>query len=75
MNDKLPRRTFLLSWLGGLLAGWVGRGQAEAAPSPTPKPIGPNSTTTSTIAIASDGFTNQEVVFQWKVASAASIGP
>jgi hypothetical protein len=41
MDSKLPRRTFLMGWLGGLLAGWLGRAQAQAAPTPTPRPTVP----------------------------------
>ena len=44
MNDKLPRRTFLLGWLGGLLAGRLSRSQAQAAPAPTPQPTAPSPT-------------------------------
>ena len=34
MSNKLPRRDLLLAWLGGLLAGCLGRSQAHAAPTP-----------------------------------------
>jgi hypothetical protein len=33
MSSKLPRRDFLLAWLGGLLASWLGRSKAQAAPN------------------------------------------
>lgn len=36
-----PRRSFLLAWLGSLLAGWLGRSQTHAAPTPPlPPPAG-----------------------------------
>ncbi len=36
MSNQLLRRTFLLGWLGSLLAGCLGRSQASAAPAPPP---------------------------------------
>jgi len=42
MSNKVPRRDFLLAWLGGLLAGCLGRSQAHAAPKaslPPPPPL------------------------------------
>ncbi len=38
MQNNIPRRSFLLAWLGGLLSGWLGRPQAHAAPTPAPAP-------------------------------------
>lgn len=75
MNRKLPRRTFLLSWLGGLLAGRLDRSQAQAEPSPMPKQTVPNSTSSPTTAFVSDGSSTKEIAFHWNVASAPSIGP
>ncbi len=34
MQHKIPRRSFLLAWLGGLLAGWLGRSQTRRRPHP-----------------------------------------
>jgi hypothetical protein len=63
-----------MGWLGGLLAGWLGRSQAQAAPRPTPRPIVPNSTSRCVTAIVSDGSPCKEMLFHWTVASASSLG-
>jgi len=38
MSNRMPRRSFLLTWLGGLLAGLLGKPRAKAAPISTPLP-------------------------------------
>jgi hypothetical protein len=74
MNSKLPRRTFLIGWLSGLLAGWLGRSQAQATPRPTPRPIVPNSTSRCVTTTVSDGSSCKEMLFRWTVASAPRLG-
>ncbi len=36
MSENIGRRSFLLGWLGSLLACWFGRSKAQAASAPVP---------------------------------------
>jgi hypothetical protein len=78
MNSNLPRRTFLMAWLGSLLAGWLGRSQAKAAPTTSPSPTVPPPTRAQrlrdsafgeTVTVNWDASRSGEAPFEWKVAS------
>jgi hypothetical protein len=85
MDSKLPRRTFLMAWLGGLLAGWLGRSQAQAAPTPsvsppvlplTPAGAEQDSASGATVTLTASATPHSgEAAFEWKVASLPDTEP
>ncbi len=68
---QLSRRGFFLSWLLGLLAGWLGRSQTPAAASalnPNPSRPAPAKRDTQVIATVSDGVSSSSHSVTWHIA-------